>query len=288
MQSAPSVLSSSGSFAAMRTGPAGGFDDLSGLSGGYEPRRSGASVIGWLFLAALIFGGVGVVLYVALGERAGRTAPPAAGAAAVDGGDVPVKPVENKAVTPPVDARPDGAAVEPAPEEIEPDRADREVKPDRDARPDRDRKDRDAKKSTKDKEKEKVPEPAAAGSVPSSAAEAKKLSAQAKALLKTADWDGAYEAYSRLARSSYLKKDAELGMANASWQLNRVDRTIKHAQAAIKAGAGIDAKKMLGHAYFKKGNYSQALIYYDEILAAKPGDKEVRDAADAARKRLGQ
>jgi tetratricopeptide (TPR) repeat protein len=122
--------------------------------------------------------------------------------------------------------------------------------------------------------------------VPTSADEAKKLVADAKAKFKAADWEGSYEAYSRLGKSNYLKKDAQLGMAHSAWQMNQVDRTIKHAQAAVKAGAGVEALKMLGHAYFKKGNYQQALVYYDDILKNNPGDKEVSDAAKAARKRL--
>jgi hypothetical protein len=277
LQSAPVLASTSGAFAASRSGRSDGvFDELSGLSGTYEPRRSGASVIGWLFLAALIFGGVGVVLYVALGERAGRTPPPAAGAVpAADAGNVPVNPAPDAA------PRPDGSAVDPGPRDAPKD----DVKPkERDDKKERDR-DRD-KERDKKAVKDKVEPAAAVAGVPASADEAKKLSAEAKSKLKAADWDGAYEAYSRLAKSSYLKKDAQLGMAHASWQLNQVDRTIKHAEAAMKAGAGVEAKKMLGHAYFKKGNYKQALTYYDAILAKDPGDKEVSDAAAAARKRL--
>ena len=170
-----------------------------------------------------------------------------------------------------------------------------EVKPDKDDRKDRDEKDKKDRDRDKDKDRDKKsskdskdkPEPAVTvAGIPGSADEAKKLASEAKSKLKAADWDGAYEAYSRLAKSSYLKKDAQLGMAHASWQLNQVDRTIKHAEAALKAGAGVEAKKMLGHAYFKKGNYKQALVYYDAILAKNSSDKEIGDAAAAARKRL--
>jgi TolA-binding protein len=37
-----------------------------------EPKRSALGVFGWLLLAAILFGGVGALLYVALGERAGK------------------------------------------------------------------------------------------------------------------------------------------------------------------------------------------------------------------------
>jgi serine/threonine protein kinase len=38
------------------------------------PQRSRAAMLGWILLAALLFGGVGVVLYVAAGERDGKAA----------------------------------------------------------------------------------------------------------------------------------------------------------------------------------------------------------------------
>ena len=38
------------------------------------PRRSGAAVFGWLLLAAVLFGGVGTLVYVAVGERGQRAA----------------------------------------------------------------------------------------------------------------------------------------------------------------------------------------------------------------------
>jgi tetratricopeptide (TPR) repeat protein len=38
------------------------------------PQRSRWAVLGWLLLAAFLFGGVGVVLYIAAGERAGKQA----------------------------------------------------------------------------------------------------------------------------------------------------------------------------------------------------------------------
>jgi tetratricopeptide (TPR) repeat protein len=75
-------------------------------------------------------------------------------------------------------------------------------------------------------------------------------------------------------------------MAHSSWQMNRVDATIKWAQAALGAKAGDEARKMLGHAYFKKGNYKQALTYYDALLTKNPKDREIGDAAAEARRRL--
>jgi eukaryotic-like serine/threonine-protein kinase len=280
-------LTTSGSFASLRASRGDvvpGWDDLAADSAAADheltDRRSGASVLGWLFLAALIFGGVGVVLYVALGER-GEAATGAAGSAGARPGDTTD---EGAGPGTAVDTgtKPNEDAPVP-PKEVGTKKDDR-----RDDRKDRD--DRKAKDDRKDKAQARpdpAPPPAAPSDVPTTAEGARALLGEADRLLKAHDWDSALDAYSRLARSSYLKRDAYLGQAYASWQLNRVDKTIEFAQKAVKAGAGVDARKMLGHAFFKKGNYRQALAYYKEILEVNPKDKEVLEAVVEAEKRLG-
>jgi tetratricopeptide (TPR) repeat protein len=156
-----------------------------------------------------------------------------------------------------------------------------------DGKPDKkatsDKKDAPDKTDKSDKKKDVEATPSA---VPSNAQEAKALLADARSHYGANDWDGAFASYSHLADSAYLHREAYLGMAHASWQMSHVDATIKWAQAAVQAGAGDEAKKMLGHAYFKKGNYKQALIYYDDLLKKDAKDTEIRDAAAEAHKRM--
>jgi len=248
------------------------FDNLDAASASLGTSRAGR-VFGWLFLTALILGGLGVVLYVAVNERGGEATGGAAAdlkqAAQVDAGAAPVV----------IDAGADKGSQNGS--QNGPGSATR----DKDDRPDKPDKDNDRDKKPKDKPEGKVEDTAVTG-VPASADEARKVLAQANRLMDKNDWEGAFDAYERLSKSSYSRRDAYLGMAKASWQQSRVEKTITYAQQAVKLGAGDDAKKMLGHAYKKKGNYAQALIYYDEILKHDPRNNEIRDAADEARKRL--
>ena len=55
----------------------------------------------------------------------------------------------------------------------------------------------------------------------------------------------------------------------------------------MRAGAGDTARKMLGHFYFKKGYYDQALTYYDALLKAHPKDAGLKDLVNATRAKLG-
>ncbi len=278
------------------------YEDLSAghdLSSEPVVQRSGARVLGWLLLAALIFGGVGVVLYVAVGEQNARTeregaaagglkALDAAGGAAGSavGPDAGVTSTDGT-VPPRGDDRKDGPA--------EPRKDDRD-RPDRDDKDDRDRADKkDDRRDDKRDDKKKDPKkPDGAGAavavtgVPASAADAKALLDQAQDKLKAAAWADAYDCFSRLSKSSFHRRQAYLGMAQAAWQQSQVDLAIQHAQAAVRAGAGDAAKTILGHAYFKKGNYRQALIYYEEVLKNDPDNKEVKTSAKAASERLNK
>ncbi len=276
------------------------YDDLSigsELSADALGQRSGARVLGWLLLAAVIFGGVGVVLYVAMGEQGARTereGAAAAGLKALDatgsgqGGaaDAGVDPDRPDKIGGKPDGKDDGTGI--------PDR--RDDRPDKkDDRPRRDDKkdDRpDKKDDRRDDKKDPKKDPTAVATViegvPKNAADAKALLVHAQSKLKAAAWADAYDCFSRLSKSSFLRQQAYLGLAQAAWQQSQVDLAIQHAQAAVRAGAGDAAKTILGHAYFKKGNYRQALIYYDEVLKSDPNNKEVKTSAKAAAERLNR
>jgi hypothetical protein len=243
------------------------YDNIEAASASLSTSRAGR-VFGWLFLTALILGGLGVVLYVAVNERGGE----ATGGAAAD---LKAAAALDAAAAVPVDAtpaKPQGSGTgSAAPTKDKDDDKDHHADHDKDKHP---------------KDKVDKPEVVDVTGVPASADEAKRVLAQADGLMAKGDWDAAFDAYQRLSKSSYNRRDAYLGMAKASWQQGRIDRTIQYAQQAVKLGAGDDAKKMLGHAYKKNGNYAQALIYYDEILKHDPKNNEVRDAANEARKQM--
>ena len=51
--------------------------------------------------------------------------------------------------------------------------------------------------------------------------------------------------FSRLSQSSFHRKDAYLGMANASWQLSHVNEAITYAQQAVRACTAIGAERYM-------------------------------------------
>jgi cytochrome c-type biogenesis protein CcmH/NrfG len=101
------------------------------------------------------------------------------------------------------------------------------------------------------------------------------------------DYPGARDTYARIADSKFFRGQGLLGMAKVAWETRDVDGAITLAQQALKAGAGDPARTLLGHAYFKKNDYSRALQYYEAVLASRPNDPEVKRSVEALRARMG-
>ena len=45
---------------------------------------------------------------------------------------------------------------------------------------------------------------------------------------------------------------------------------------------------ILGHAYFKKGRYREALEYYEKVLKKEPSNQEAQSSANLTRRKLGR
>ena len=58
------------------------------------------------------------------------------------------------------------------------------------------------------------------------------------------------------------------------------------ANKAVRNGAGDEGRKLLGHLYNKKGNYEQALTYYEALLKSHPGDAEIREQLNSLRAKI--
>jgi tetratricopeptide (TPR) repeat protein len=88
--------------------------------------------------------------------------------------------------------------------------------------------------------------------------------------------------------SGHYRGDALVGLAWVYFQTADVDRAIATPDKAVRAGAGDTARKMLGHFYFKKGYYDQALVYYEALLKAHPKDGGLIELVNATRAKLGK
>jgi eukaryotic-like serine/threonine-protein kinase len=108
---------------------------------------------------------------------------------------------------------------------------------------------------------------------------------EAEALLKQAngkrlsDPDGAIKLYQQVASkgTGQVKRNAYLGMAKVAFDRKDWDGAITNAR---RAGSGIEADRILGNAYFRKGDVAQARRHYQAVLARDPNDKTIRALLD--------
>jgi cytochrome c-type biogenesis protein CcmH/NrfG len=112
--------------------------------------------------------------------------------------------------------------------------------------------------------------------------------AEANDLKDRLRWKEARAAYEQVIASGHYRGDALVGLAWVYFQTSDVDRAISTANNAVKAGAGDTARKMLGHFYFKKGYYDQALVYYEALLKAHPKDAGLRELVNTTRAKLSK
>lgn len=101
------------------------------------------------------------------------------------------------------------------------------------------------------------------------------------------DWIGAIAEYRKLIANKQLLRQAYLGLARASWQNGDVDGTLVAATSALGLGGGVPARKLLGNAYFRKGDYESALKHFERVLKDRPDDSEVPEMLDTTLKKLG-
>ncbi len=255
-------------------------------------QRSGLATFFWVLLAGVVLGGLGVVLFVAAGERGKDGAAGSAVAAE------PVGVPDAGAETPSLDAAPvidrgGGSGTGKASGDGGKGSGDRDGP--------RTGRDRDstgggggtAKASGKGSGSGSASASGdggddAKGGVPKNEKEAAAMLAVGDKAMKALDWPGAIDAYQKVIQSKHYSGQAYLGLAKATWQNKNVDGAIVAAEKALRNGAGDEARKILGHLYFRKQNYEQAKIYYEQVLKNDPDNEEVRRTLNATLEKLGQ
>ena len=266
------------------------------------PQRSGLATFLWVLLAGVVLGGLGVVLFVAAGERGKDGAPPSAIAGSAQGGAG-----EATAADAGVGAAPDAGAEDSAgPGKGAVDRGgagdrgtgDRGGAGDRGGSGDRGGAgDRGGGTVRGGKPGGGSASGTGAGGdgavevaskVPRTDKEAAALLAAADKAYKDLDWPSAIDQYQRVIQSKHYTGQAYLGLARSTWQNKNVDGAITAAEKALRNGAGDEARKLLGHLYFRKGNYEQAKVYYEAVLKNDPTNEEIRGTLNATLKKLGQ
>jgi tetratricopeptide (TPR) repeat protein len=114
--------------------------------------------------------------------------------------------------------------------------------------------------------------------------DAKILIAKARSAEASRKYPEARQLYERVAGGKYQRVDGLLGIANVAWQTKDVDGAIQYAQKAIDEGAGDSARLLLGHAYYKKGRFDDAIAMYKAVLKNDPKNAEALKTLRAAEK----
>jgi serine/threonine protein kinase len=264
------------------------FDSLS-----MPVQRSGLATFFWVLLAGVVLGGLGVVLFVAAGER-GKNG---AAGSAVSGSNDPAAAVDAGAssvldAAPVIDRGSGGGGGKATGDR------DRDGKSggDRDGKGPASGRDRDgasgggAASAGSGKASGKATG-AGSASGAADAVDSKDAAAMLAAgdkAMKALDWPAAIEAYNKVIATKQYTGQAYLGLAKATWQNKNVDGAIVAAEKALRAGAGDEARKVLGHLYYRKQNYEEAKKYYEQVLKNDPSNEEVRRTLNSTLEKLGE
>ena len=236
-------------------------------------RRSALGVFGWLVLAAVLFGGVGALLYIALGERTAATkasegVPSAVGSARTGAA---------KAMPPPAEAA--GSAQGSAEPPRAPDAVTSSDGAGDDGTPDPARS--DGKKPGDDKAHKRPPtRTGAIGKRPGSPADDKPtalLVKEAKALEKAYKWPEVRAVYQKLEKAKgYNYGEALYHQAYAAFQAKLTGDTVELAGKAMEQPGPyrVQAQFLFADALYKEGEYGRAKNVYNSIYNNQKGDEK--------------
>ncbi|HET6611346.1 MAG TPA: protein kinase [Kofleriaceae bacterium] len=219
--------------------------------------RSPVVTVAWVLLAVAIAVGLGVVVFVASGERAGRKSK---AAAALGGIEAP-------------------AAAKVSPRSDDRDRAPRRA-------PETHRTERPAEHVQPRRTTINASEKVTSSGPPRTRKAAQEILDQADSELASGDFATAHKHYAQVASGHHEKARAYLGLAKVAFEQGNEKQVIVQARKALDAGAGNEARMFLGHAYFKRRDFAQAIKLYEAILRTDPDNIEAKKAIEKARRHL--
>jgi serine/threonine protein kinase len=255
-------------------------------------HRSALSVLGWILLAAVLFGGVGSLLYIALGERASRS-PDASAIRAIEGKAAAAEAPGSGAIAAPAPAPGSAAAANP----------ENTGAPPRDqARPSDAAagsanppgagsnlvaagsaagEPADGGRKIDDKSRRRPPPRTAPARRPVAAADDKDpkgapaIAKQARALNDAGKWDDARAAYQRLEKFKPFRSEAMYGQAWTAFQMNDVKIAAQIAgQLATEGGPyKIRAQFLYADSLFQDAQYARAKEIYKKLRGESRGDQ---------------
>jgi len=230
-----------------------------------DVRGAGMRLFGWVILILLLVAGGGAVFLALDSERSGAGKPVNPTPAVAPGGET---------------GAPNEHAAPSSDDRRKPQSGDRK---DKDREKDRSGSSRSSESKSSSKGKDDGKAAIADEIVPRTAKEADALLKEAGTLRDKLKWDAAREKYELVTAGKFRREQGYLGLAEVAFQLNRPDDVIAYAK---RAGTGVRARNLLGHAHFKKKDYEAALKYYESVLKEDKGNVEAQNGAKAARDNL--
>ena len=253
-----------------------GADTFGGYTGEAQlPRRSALGVFGWLLLAAILFGGVGALLYVAFGER-GQAASLGSGAAVLPGSDLTLTPGGSAAPATPTGGSAGSSGVAPVVPRIVPPIDPTVVRPTvGSAAPIMESAQGSNHKTPSGPRTTAAHKPPVAESTEDPKG-APALIAQGKKLEAKGEYDMARGVYQKLEKLRGYAGQAEYLQAFAAFQ-QKDPAAIGLAQHAVENTQNATEKRqaqlLYGDALFQSTDFERAKVIYSGLLAQTPDEK---------------
>jgi len=96
---------------------------------------------------------------------------------------------------------------------------------------------------------------------------------QAKQLLHAQRYDEARVAFEKLLSNRRLKGAAAAGLAKIAFQEQDYKLAVERAKESARTGGGVEARVLLGDAYFKLEKFEEAKKAYNEALKRDPNNR---------------
>ncbi len=119
-----------------------------------------------------------------------------------------------------------------------------------------------------------------------SAADAARTLAEGKQELSLGHYDEARKKFGLLLDANRERAPALLALANIAFQQERWADCARKAKEAASAGAGIAAQALLGEAFFRLGNFPEAVRAYEKALEIDPDHAGAQRGLDRAKRAL--
>jgi Flp pilus assembly protein TadD len=126
---------------------------------------------------------------------------------------------------------------------------------------------------------------AARSSASVSQAESRKLLQDGRDFLRAQRFDEARAAFEQLLHAGKTRGPALVGLAKIAFQQHEYQEAVDRAREGVRAGAGAEARVVLGDAYFRLEKFSEARKAYEDALKLDPDNRTARQNLDLVERR---